>query len=1562
MISLIKKNQKWFSLVMIVMMLATMVLPNGWVPNASAAGTPEVIAGWVMPTSGTVTTLPANSGNEANNGISNFSISGARTATGSATNTTVYTNGWHAALGYWQVKINTTGYSQMTLSSKNYGTSSGPKDFKIQYSTDGTNFFDVTGGAFVQTTSVAPGPNNLDLPTAVENQSEVYIRWLNYTDKCISCSAPGTTGSSGNSRIADIVINGVPSGLPPALPTASAVTASPAPNAWPLNTPITLSSTTASSSVYAEVYASGSIGTGNFLSNTTQVILDEAKIINAYTWASGHTNSTMSQFEYTVLNKTDVATARTAPKSKNVWTQGTVTHIAGPEMYIQDNTGGILLYGFPAFANVGDVVEVAGVMDIYFDLQEIKPVSGLSYQVVQANAGVPDAELIDSRGFVEANEGKLVKVSNVTIGTGNEFNEYTLTDAHGSFMIKSSWLETGKKYDQIIGVLTYTFGAYKLIPRTFSDIVETNFSVIPSVQPGIVSAGTQVSLSTPRVGASVHYTVDGSTPTASSAPFMAPITISAPTTTIKSVAVIGAETSKVYTFEYITQQTYADKKIHDIQGASHVSPFKGHKVTGVQGVVTHTEEIKGTKRFYIQELSDNMDSDPNTSEATVVISTYGVVKGDYVTVNNATVSEIKEDGYADAKDLTTTALTGASVTKIGTSPVPAPIVIGVDRMQPKTIIDNDGMQTFDPAEDALDFYESMESMVVQLNNPKVVGPYQFEIPVIVGDQMGEVITPNGGLMLTENDLNPQRILIKKELTVKTGDVFNGNVIGILGYDFSNYKVLPTHSITASHITSGNTAQEVTSIVYADNKLTIAGFNIENFWNNPSIDGVAKKNKIAQAVVNKLKNPDIIGLIEVQDNNGESDNGVVDASQNYIALINAIQSVGGPVYKFTEIAPNNNVDGGAPGGNIRVGYLYNPARVLLVDKAAGDANTAVSYGSNGLSHNPGRIDPTNEAFSNSRKPLVAEFEFQGEPVLVINIHFNSKSGDPAPYGAAQPLPNPLGSEIKRHEIAAIVNGFVKGILQQNSNANLVVLGDFNDFQFSRTLQILKGNELTNKVDDLPPSERYSYVYQGNSQTLDHMLVDKKLAPHATLDMVHMNADFDKSHGRVSDHDPYLVQLDLAAKKALLPNNSDPTPSTPETGPSNLNPNSITVPSGSVAVQETKGTTADGRPLSTVTVSNDKLLEALKTLPKEAKQLLLESKSTDAVVKFELPAEILTELLAKAPDVGITVKSAAGTYSLPANGLDLSDLAKVLGSDTKDIKITITIDMVAGEKSEDVESKVKALGSKIIGAPVDFTIIAEANGKSVEVEQFDMYVSRKLPLPSAVDTNKVTVVKLDADGKPVFVSAKFGNGEVELWSRTNSVYTIIESNISFADVASHWAKKDVELLANKMVVDGVSNTSFSPEANVTRAHFAAMLTRALGLAEDKSSSRFTDVKTSEWYAGFVGVAAAQGLIEGFENGTFMPNEEITREQMAVMVTRAMKFAGKAPEASTPTDSLLAKFQDQNKISTWARNEIMTSMKASIMDGMTDTVFAPDQQATRAQAAVMLKRLLQYVNFIN
>lgn len=93
----------------------------------------------------------------------------------------------------------------------------------------------------------------------------------------------------------------------------------------------------------------------------------------------------------------------------------------------------------------------------------------------------------------------------------------------------------------------------------------------------------------------------------------------------------------------------------------------------------------------------------------------------------------------------------------------------------------------------------------------------------------------------------------------------------------------------------------------------------------------------------------------------------------------------------------------------------------------------------LTLNPGRIDPQNAAFNASRKPLAAQFEFQGEKVIVIANHFNSKSGDQGPFGNTQPPV--LSSETQRHQIAAVVNSFVKDVVSANPDANIVVLGGF-----------------------------------------------------------------------------------------------------------------------------------------------------------------------------------------------------------------------------------------------------------------------------------------------------------------------------------------------------------------------------------------------------------------------------------------------------------------------------------------------------------------------------------------
>jgi hypothetical protein len=281
-------------------------------------------------------------------------------------------------------------------------------------------------------------------------------------------------------------------------------------------------------------------------------------------------------------------------------------------------------------------------------------------------------------------------------------------------------------------------------------------------------------------------------------------------------------------------------------------------------------------------------------------------------------------------------------------------------------------------------------------------------------------------------------------------------------------------------------------------------------------------------VNNLHAPDIVALQEIQDNSGPTNDGVVQADQTYNGLIAAIQDAGGPVYEFREIAPEDLQDGGQPGANIRVGFLFRPDRVTFVDRpgAGPDTATSVAMGPTGveLSYSPGRIDPTNSAFLDSRKSLAGEFLFNEHKVFVIVNHFNSKGGDDALFGRLQP---PVRySENQRHQIAQVINDFVDDILALDSDANVIVLGDMNDFQFSTTLDILAGDALTNLVETLPLEDQYTYIYDGNSQVLDNLLVSDHLLNHAdpNFDVVHGNAEF-AADNRHTDHDPLVSTLHL-----------------------------------------------------------------------------------------------------------------------------------------------------------------------------------------------------------------------------------------------------------------------------------------------------------------------------------------------------------------------------------------------------------------------------------------------------
>ncbi|MFD4551446.1 endonuclease/exonuclease/phosphatase family protein [Streptomyces sp. NPDC058466] len=581
----------------------------------------------------------------------------------------------------------------------------------------------------------------------------------------------------------------------------------------------------------------------------------------------------------------------------------------------------------------------------------------------------------------------------------------------------------------------------------------------------------------------------------------------------------------------LTTPAHADTvHIHDIQGTTRISPLAGTKVTDVAGIVTGVRTYGSSKGFWIQD--PDPDGNPATSEGVFVFtsSTPKVAVGDSVTVSG-TVSEYVPGG-ASSGNQSVTELTKPTVTVVSSgNAVPAATVVDAKSVPDDYAPAGDTAASgsinglaLEPTKYALDYYESLEGMNVQVADARVVtatDPYS-ELWVTVkprehagrrgGTVYGAYTSQNTGRLQIQS-LGPTAAFP----AANVGDELTGTTAGPLDYNqFGGYTLVANQLGT---LEKGGLERETTK-KQSRGELAVATYNVENL--DP---GDATFAAHASAIVNNLQSPDIVSLEEIQDNNGATDDGTVAADQTVRKLTDAIVAAGGPAYEWRSIDPVNDQDGGEPGGNIRQVFLFNPERVSFTDRAGGDSTTAVGvtkvHGKAQLTASPGRIDPANTAWKSSRKPLAGEFVFRGKTVFVIANHLNSKGGDQGL--TAQYQPPARSSETQRHLQATAVNSFVDEILKAQKNADVLALGDMNDFEFSDTTKILEGDgELWSAIKSLPKSERYTYDYQGNQQVLDQILVSPSIRKDCDFDYdsVHINSEFSD---QISDHDPQVLRF-------------------------------------------------------------------------------------------------------------------------------------------------------------------------------------------------------------------------------------------------------------------------------------------------------------------------------------------------------------------------------------------------------------------------------------------------------
>jgi len=271
--------------------------------------------------------------------------------------------------------------------------------------------------------------------------------------------------------------------------------------------------------------------------------------------------------------------------------------------------------------------------------------------------------------------------------------------------------------------------------------------------------------------------------------------------------------------------------------------------------------------------------------------------------------------------------------------------------------------------------------------------------------------------------------------------------------------------------------------------------------------------------------------------------------------------------------------------------------------------------------------------------------------------------------------------------------------------------------------------------------------------------------------------------------------------------------------------------------------------------------------------------------------------------------------------------------KVIKVTFTEEVVKGNAFAAIVLK-NAEGKEL--------------GTKVEISGSDLTIKSDAPLGFSTKytvTIPAGAVK-DAAGNPLKEAYTFSFTTAGLPAQT------------FDDIQGHWAQHNIELMASMGVAKGVGDNKFNPNVSVTRAEFVALLVRSFGVPiEPVSETSFKDVPPDAWFAAEVEAAYKGGVTKGFEDGTFKPNDKVTREQIAAFIVRAMNWTIEEKEVV----AVLSRFTDQAKISSWAKKEVAAAVQKGIVLGRPDGTFDPQANATRAEAVVMLKRVLQAAGVI-
>ncbi len=818
-----------------------------------------------------------------------------------------------------------------------------------------------------------------------------------------------------------------------------------------------------------------------------------------------------------------IGVARTLPGGTRVTIEGTATMYTGgyyagggnTKFYIQDETGGIQVQVFGENGSlpdvkIGDVVQVSGEITVYRDSLEIIPATlPDDVQMVGAEPE-PAPEAISISDINPEMAGKYVSVTGPATRI-EEFNysyEIDVMDDAGNTLLAyvdkltnltTDALDVGNLYT-VSGVLEYYQGKWQLKPRTpadfrevFPPILRVELSAPNTVQPGETleyaltafnhtdALLTAVTLSSP-IPAELAEILDGgvqdgdtirweipSLPAGDS--FTAHFSVIAPDG-VDQIVNDGYQATAAEFADPATRPAYRtfigdSVPIWAIQGDGEKSPYSGSDVTtaGIVTAVFDREQIPG---FFIQETV--IDDDPATSDGLFVWDESGTAQvsvGDRARVSGT----VKEKSAQTQIQLSAVGVLSSQQNLPAAVPLNPPA-------------DLDAAATY---------FESLEGMLVSVDNALAVSPISKygETNVVLKSASvdriykndphhGWLITLDEGNWVENYSENPGALPWR----IATGDTVR-NVLGPLAYTFGQYKIEP---LSPPEIVAGALERHPTLPEIGMDGFSIATYNVENFFDalspNPADPPLPTPNEYQHKA---------------------------------LKIANSIAAMGYPTIIAFEEVENVKVLEKVAKQDPLAGYDYQPVLIEGIDSRGIDVGFLVRGDRATVDSAELRLD---DAGYFTRGPLVLRVTIHTDngdvPLVAIANHFVSLG---AGFDATEPR------RVKQTEYNVQL---AQEIQAENPDARIVILGDLNTFFDTPSIQVFRDAGFVHAFDSIPHEARYTYVFQGESETLDHVLMTPSLADMLqSVQVLHINADFpladsaDDSPSRTSDHDPVVV---------------------------------------------------------------------------------------------------------------------------------------------------------------------------------------------------------------------------------------------------------------------------------------------------------------------------------------------------------------------------------------------------------------------------------------------------------